>query len=275
MRISVFDIGGTWIKYALFDGEKLSEINYIPTEAHLGTGQMMEKVAEVLQIQLAEGSLNAVGISTRDQVDSSSGTILYDPPEVFPDYTGTCLPNLLRIALKEPHMPIAVENDANCAALAESLCGAAREYESSITMTFGTGIGGGIVLDGKIMHGCRYSAGEFGMMYLPDQNGKPVHWEQLASGQVLAENPELWHHRIAMGIASAIHIFNPPCLVLGGGLMEDTLRFTEVRKNIYTLLAPEFDHLAVIPAQLGNRAGMLGAGILAFQQLLEKGCGLP
>ncbi len=271
MRISVFDIGGTWIKHAMFDGETLSETIYIPTEAHLGSGQMLDKLAEVLQTELEKGPLDGVGISTRGQVDTASGTILYDPPEIFPDYTGTCLSQALQTALGLPDFPVTVENDANCAALAESVFGASKRFSDSIMLTFGTGIGGGIILNGKIYHGDRYSAGEFGMMYLPDEKGQPTHWEQLASNQVLSENPQLWHHRVAMGIASLIHIFNPPCVVLGGGLMEDQERFFQIGQAVYPFLAPGFEHLTIASAELGNCAGMLGAGYLALLELKKKG----
>ena len=271
MRISVFDIGGTWIKHALFDGETLSETSYIPTEANLGTAQMIDKLVQILQTELADGPLDAVGISTRGQVDSVTGTIVYDPPEVFPDYMGTCLPKALKEALNSPTLPVIVENDANCAAVAESVFGAARQFDCSITLAFGTGIGGGIILDGKILHGERYSAGEFGMMYMPDENGKPVYWEQLASNHVLAENPALWQRRIAMGIASVVHAFNPQCVVLGGGLMEDQERFYNLCREVYPLLAPGFTDLTIACAELKNQAGMLGAGYLAMKKLMEKG----
>ena len=267
MRISVFDIGGTWIKHALFDGESLGETIQIATEAHLGTAQMLEKLTAVLRSELEAGPLDAVGISTRGQVDPTTGTIVFDPPEVFPDYTGTCLPHQLRHALNAPDLPVIVENDANCAALAESVFGAARRFDDSLTLTFGTGIGGGIIMSRKICCGHRFSAGEFGMMYLPDEEGEPKFWEELASPQILSENPDLWMKRAAMGIASLIHIFNPPCVVLGGGLMEDNERVFQVCQQVYPLLAPGFRHLTIAGAELGNRAGMLGAGCLAIEKL--------
>jgi len=216
--------------------------------------------------------LDAVGISTRGQVDTASGTILYDSPEVFSDYTGTCIPEKLRDALNRPDLPVLVENDANCAALAESVFGAAKQFSDSLMLTFGTGIGGGIILNGKIHRGDRCSAGEFGMMYLPDETGKPIHWEQLASNRVLSDNPQLWQQYTAMGIASLIHVFNPPCVVLGGGLMEVQERFFRVGQAVYPLLAPGFEHLTIAAAELGNRAGMLGAGYLALLELKQKGC---
>lgn len=267
MRISVFDIGGTWIKHALFDGERLSETSYIPTEAHLGSAQMLDKVASVLKDELEAAPLDAVGISTRGQVNPENGIIVYDPPEIFPDYTGTNLIDGLRSRLGTPDLPITAENDANCAAAAEAAFGAAKKFPDSITLTFGTGIGGGIVLNGKILHGNRYSAGEFGMMYLPDETGCPVFWEQLASPQVLKESPDLWTKRAAMGLASVIHIFNPSCLVLGGGLMEVPERFDAVCSQVYPLLAPGFEQVVITRAQLGNNAGMMGAAALAMSAL--------
>ena len=272
MRISVFDIGGTWIKHAQFDGASLSETIYIPTEAHRGTSQMIDKLTEILREEMDASPLDAVGISTRGQVDPSDGSILFDPPDVFPDYTGTNLPQLIRQALNAPELAVAVENDANCAALAESFFGASRQFNDCLMLTFGTGIGGGIILDGKIYHGDRFSSGEFGMMYLPDECGRPKYWEQLASPKVLEKNPDLWLQRISMGIASLIHIFNPPCVVLGGGQMEGLQRCASVCQAVYPLLAPGFEHLTITGAELGNRAGMLGAGYLAMQRIKEKGC---
>lgn len=267
MRISVFDIGGTWIKHALFDGETLSETVQIPTEAHLGADQMLSKLADVLRNELKSGSLDAVGISTRGQVNPADGTILFDPPDVFPDYTGVCLPRRIRDLLGTPDFPVVVENDANCAALAESVYGAARRFQDCLMVTFGTGIGGGIILNGNIHHGDRFSAGEFGMMYLPDGSGSPKYWEQLASPQVLEEDPVLWRKCVSMGIASLIHVFNPPCVVLGGGIMEDRERVFQICQDVYPLLAPGFGHLTITAAELGNRAGMLGAGYLAMKEL--------
>lgn len=270
MRISVFDVGGTWIKHALFDGQSLGETAYIATEAHLGTEQMIAKLAEIIRQEAADQPLDAVGISTRGQVNPSSGTILYDPPEIFPDYTGTCLPKRLQQLLNMPDLPIFVENDANCAVLAESRFGAAKEFSDCIMLTFGTGIGGGILLNHNIYHGSQFSAGEFGMMYFPDETGRPVFWETLASGQVLSESPNLWTDRISQGIASLIHIFNPPWVILGGGLMEDKERCLAVCKKVSSLLAPGFEKVNITRAQLGNHAGMLGAGCLAMENITSQ-----
>lgn len=275
MRISVFDIGGTWIKHAIFDGETLGETTQIATEASLGTEQMLKKLTAVLQEELASGPLDGVGISTRGQVNPTTGTILFDPPDVFPDYTGTCLPQKIRAALNVPDLAVTVENDANCAALAESVFGAAKRFDDCLMLTFGTAIGGGIILNREIYHGDCFSAGEFGMMYLPDEEGKPIYWEQLASGNMLADAPDLWVHRTSMGIASLIHIFNPPCVVLGGGLMEDSERVFQICQNVYPLLAPGFCHLTISKAELGNRAGMLGAGYLVKKEIAAKGRNHP
>ena len=106
------------------------------------------------------------------------------------------------------------------------------------------------------------------MMYLPDENGMPKYWEQLAAPKTLEDNPNLWKQRTAMGIASLIHIFNPPCVVMGGGLMEDNERVSQVCQEVYPLLAHGFSHLTMAKAELGNKAGMLGAAYLAMRTIL-------
>ena len=99
MRISVFDIGGTFIKHGLFDGSTLSEVRQIPTEAHLGTDHLIAALADILRQELQEAPLDGIGISTRGQVDTEAGRIIYDPPEVIPGYSGTCLRQKLQSAL--------------------------------------------------------------------------------------------------------------------------------------------------------------------------------
>ena len=98
MRISVFDIGGTFIKHGLFDGSTLSELHQIPTNAHLGADHLIASLADILRQELQEGPLDGIGISTRGQVDTEAGRIIYDPPEVIPGYSGACLRQELQSA---------------------------------------------------------------------------------------------------------------------------------------------------------------------------------
>lgn len=297
MRISVFDIGGTFIKHGIFDGSRISAFHQIPTEASLGVDHLIRTLTHILQSNRSAAPLNGVGISTRGQVDARRGLILYDPPEIIPGYTGTNLCQRLQAALDSPDLPVAVENDGNCAALAENLAGAARRYDDCLCVVFGTAIGGAIISGRQIYHGCNYSAGEFGMMLLPDGNGGHMYYERYASvaqlidlasaadpsltdgrriaaalasvstsagnGAAVSAAVDTWCRRAALGLASLIHVFNPPCLVLGGGIMESEEIFRRLRRETKALLAPGFQQAEIQPAALGNQAGLLGAGYLA------------
>ena len=305
MRISVFDIGGTFIKHGLFDGSTLSDVYQIPTEAHLGADHLIAALAYILRQELQESPLDGIGISTRGQVDTEAGRIIYDPPEMIPGYSGTCLRQELRSALgcdAIANLPIAVENDGNCAALAENRAGAAKDFADCICVVFGTAIGGAILSDHHVYHGCAYSAGEFGMMQFPDGFGGSMYYENYASVTQLVQlvnaadtsltnglkiaaalkaadaasvtTPvtgavDVWARRAALGLSSLIHIFNPPCLVLGGGIMESEEIFRRVRRETQALLAPGFETVQIRPALLGNHAGMLGAGYLALEAMQQ------
>lgn len=299
MRISVFDIGGTFIKHSIFNGFELSERKLIPTEAHRGSQDLIDRLARMIKAEEKEGQVDGVGISTRGQVDFLHGVIIFDPPTVFPDYSGTKLREQLRDRLQSPDLPVIVENDGNCAALAESIFGAAQNYDDSLCVVFGTSIGGAIVQGKQIYHGCRFSAGEFGMMCFPDGNGNTILYEEYASvtalvnmvsamdssmtsGRRITEalaqgNAEvshlvdIWCKRVAIGLASLIHIFNPPCVVLGGGIMENNEIVCRIRNCTLSLLAPGFEHLELSPAVLGNQAGLLGAAYLTMQEISKTG----
>lgn len=300
MRISVFDIGGTFIKHGLFDGSTLCDVRQIPTEAHLGADHLIAALADILRQELQEAPLDGIGISTRGQVDTEAGRIIYDPPEVIPGYSGTSLRQELRSALGRPDLPVAVENDGNCAALAENRAGAAKGFADCICVVFGTAIGGAILSNHQVYHGCAYSAGEFGMMQFPDGCGGSMYYENFASvtqlvqlvsttepsltdGQKIAaalkassagdvttpvsEAVDAWARRAALGLSSLIHIFNPLCMVLGGGIMESPEIFRRVRRETQALLAPGFETVQIRPAALGNQAGMLGAGYLTLEEI--------
>lgn len=309
MRISTFDIGGTYIKHGIMEEGILTTLPSFPTEANLGVKHLVKRLGALIAEETAERPLSAVAISTRGQVDTMSGTILYDPPTVFPDYTGAPLRDLLKQELQAydlkqlSNIPIIIENDANCMGLAEVAMGGAKNFPTCLCVVIGTGIGGVLIENGSVYHGSNYSAGEFGMMYLPNKQGGFTFFEDYAAvpallqlaneemalqgGAILTdgnqitqelekENPVIlqvakeWARRVAMGLASLIHIFNPPCLILGGGIMENKTLFYYVCKETSSLLAPGFESIHITVASLGNQAGMLGAAYLAEQTLSQE-----
>ena len=94
-------------------------------------------------------------------------------------------PNIRELLQERTHLPVEIENDANCAGLAEGWIGAAKDVKDYLCIVIGTGIGGAIVLDKKIRHGKNRFAGEFGYMMMEDYLGQKIGktWSSLAAGR--------------------------------------------------------------------------------------------
>ena len=292
MKILVFDIGGTSIKYGTCVDNALVEVKEIPTEAKKGGRHIMDTLISLIEPQ---SGYDAIGISTAGQVNADGGYIIY-ANENIPGYTGT----QIKAELEERfHVPVAVENDVNAAALGEAICGAGRAHEDFLCLTYGTGVGGAIIQNRQVYHGSSFSAAEFGAIVThADQRlaGSDYFdgcYERCASTTALvrmatAYRPELdngrkifenlddpnvvqildrWVDEILLGLSSLIHIFNPACIVLGGGIMVQPLIMELIHRKLPKYIMPSFAHVAIRPAELGNSAGLLGACYLAQQKL--------
>ena len=288
MKILAFDIGGTEIKYAFCDEKfNLSENKSMPTNAHEGGKKIIERVVEI--IKSCDG-VDRVGISTAGQVDSEKGEIIFATASI-PGYTGTKIKEIIE---SETGIPTAVENDVNSAAIGEAVFGAAKGYDSFICLTYGTGIGGAIFLNGKLYTGTSFSAGEFGH-FVTHAGGKNCTcggkgcYEAYASAGALVntvkektgksmngreifdnfENPEIrkiideWIDEIVIGIKGLIYIFNPPVIIVGGGIMSQQYISDRINIRLQNELMPSFRNTKVVKAQMGNDANKLGAAYLA------------
>lgn len=288
MRILAFDIGGTEIKYALCDENfNLTEKKSIPTNAHEGGKRIIERVVEIAK---TFENIDRIGISTAGQVDSVNGRIIFATDSI-PGYTGT---EIKAIVEAETGIPTAVENDVNSAAIGEAVFGAAKGHESFICLTYGTGIGGAIFLDGKLFTGKSFSAGEFGHI-VTHAGGKSCTcggcgcYEVYASSSALVnsvseklsksmngkeifenfENPEIrcvidkWIDEIVIGLKSLIYIFNPSLIVAGGGIMNEAYITDEINTRLQKELMASFRKVKVVMALMGNDANKLGAAYLA------------
>ncbi len=290
MRILAFDIGGTEIKYAVCDENfNLTDKNAIPTNAHEGGKRIIERVVEIAK---TVENIDRIGISTAGQVDSINGRIIFATDSI-PGYTGT---EIKAIVEAETGIPTAVENDVNSAAIGEAIFGAAKGCSSFICLTYGTGIGGAIYLDGKLFTGNSFSAGEFGHM-ITHAGGKSCTcggcgcYEAYASASALVksvseklgktmngreifenfENPVIrfvideWIDEIVTGLKSLIYIFNPALIVAGGGIMNESYITDEINNRLQKELMPSFGNVKVVKALMGNDANKLGAAYLASE----------
>ena len=291
MKIVVMDIGGTAIKTGIWNGETLSEQKEWDTNAKQGGPYLMERVKQILH---SYGTFDAIGISTAGQVNTINGSIHYANDNI-PNYTGMPVKTILE---EEFHVPVAIENDVNAAALGELHFGAGKGLQSFLCITYGTGVGGAIIIDGKVYPGATFSGGGFGGILLhPEQMQANVEfsgcYEKCASATALVKKameldasldngrkifesfnrPEVksvidsWIDEIVYGLVTLIHIFNPSDILLGGGVLSQPYVISEVKKRVDEKISPGFRGTAIRQTSLGNQAGMMGALWLAQQEI--------
>lgn len=286
-KIAALDIGGTSIKSGFWDGKSMQDIREQDTNAKNGGCYVMERAKEILR---GYSGFEAIGISTAGQVDSARGLIRY-ANENIPGYTGMQVKEILE---REFSVPVAVENDVNAAAVGEARFGAGKDQRDFLCITYGTGVGGAIVLDGSVYTGSTFSAGEFGGIVVHPEARRPGEpfsgcYEKYASTTALVrmalqydraldsgrkifariDEPKIqdivnrWIDEIVYGLVSVIHIFNPSCIVLGGGVMAQPYIIRQVREKTYLEIMDSFRNVELRQAELGNQAGLLGAAFLA------------
>jgi glucokinase len=287
------DIGGTNLRVALIDktGEIIKD-RELPTEAELGPEHGLKKMVSMIEELKDDYEIIGIGVGSPGPLDPYKGLIL-DPPNL-PGWENYQLVHNLE---KETGLSVTLDNDANAAALAEAVCGAGQAYSSVTYITISTGIGAGIVLDGKVLLGAHGIAGEVGNMILTKEG--PVRdnlnqgaWETLASGTAiaregkerlgvdggaeevfrLAQEGNIEAGKIvdeivtywAKGIANLVHIINPDIFVLGGGVMKSEQSFfqqllSKIDDYVYSSMKGK---TVIKHAQLGTKAGVIGAGLL-------------
>lgn len=291
MKIASLDIGGTSIKAGIWDGSGIIEYGEWDTCAKEGGACLMERVKKILQ---KYEHFDAIGISTAGQVDMSDGSICHANDNI-PDYTGMPVRSILE---QKFGVPVAVENDVNAAALGELFQGAAKGLADFLCLTYGTGVGGAIVINGEIYPGSSYAGGSFGGIVVHPEAIRADEefsgcYEKYASASALVRSamemdPALdngrkifaawerkevrrlidgWIDEVVYGLITLIHIFNPADVILGGGILEQPYIIAEVRRRIRLNVCPNMRKVRLINAQLGNRAGLIGAAYLAEKKL--------
>jgi fructokinase len=245
------------------------------------------------------GRLRAVGIGSFGPVDldEASATHGFITSTPKPGWRNFDLAGAVARALQ---VPVGFDTDVNAAALGEARWGAARGLADFLYLTVGTGIGGGAMVNGAVIHGLVHP--EMGHFRVPHDHARdpfpgvcPFHGdclEGLASGPAIAarwglpptelaiQHPAwlLEAHYLAAGLAALVCTLSPRRIVMGGGVMRQRQLFPLIRTELERLLNGYIQHRAlleqmqdyVVPPELGDRAGVLGALILAEHAALEK-----
>jgi len=263
----------------------------VPTERERGYEWIVARVGAVVTELLADApECDAVGIGTPGSVSRRTGTLK--------NSNTVCLNGRPLAADLEAHlgMPVRLENDANCFALAEALLGAGRGHEMVFGVILGTGVGGGLVVGGRLWGGRQDIAGEWGHHVL-DPAGPACYCgargcvETMLSGPALeadhvaAGGPpcdaaavavraaagderaacvlERWLDRFGRGVGNVVNILDPSVIVLGGGLSNIAALYGRGREAVARRVFNDELTTPIVQNTLGDSAGVIGAALLA------------
>jgi glucokinase len=293
-RVIGVDLGGTKILAGVVTSEGVVERHREQPTPLDSQGALIDGLEKAVR-DVLDGDIAAVGIGIPSRVDQTTGRV--EGKAVNVPLGGIELP---RIMSERLGLPIAIENDANAATLAEFVAGAGRHVRSLVMLTLGTGCGGGAVLDGVLFRGWA----EFGHMVIVE-GGEPCfgsctghgHLEAYVSGSAATRDaqrafgPAADAHRLVRlaqegdqeavtildqigrhlgtGIGSLVNLFDPELVVIGGGFAAagDFILRPAAEVARVEALDPANERIHIVRAELGTMAGLIGAGLVAFEAL--------
>ncbi len=282
-----FDIGGTKIYSSIIDetGKIVSEIDKFHTP------KSIQGILDILKGQIAkfENEVDVIAISTAGAVNNENTAVNGSTGNLVSGYASI---NFQELSKKR----VFLENDANSAAWAEYRIGASKGTNISVMITLGTGVGGGIIVNNKLLKGKSGAAGEMHFKMYPDKRrrctcGSWDCFEAYASGTALKvdaeemlNNPDVttydvmdgvksgdekmieifnrWINDITIGVNGLVNLFDPDCIVLSGSMAQ----FVDAKKMEQTVNSDIVTSPTSIRiATAGNYSGMIGVALLAFE----------
>lgn len=300
MSFLCIDFGGTYIKFGVVTGdEEIKHFDRIPTKAEKGANFVLSRLVDVIFRMISEFDIEAVSIAVASPLDPNRG-ILYNPPNL-PGFGVFDLKGYLEDRVP---VPVFIDNDANLYALGEYFKGAGRGSKVMVVLTLGTGIGGGIVYDGKVWHGAHGFGGELGhitidpggprcncgnygclealgstkflvefvrdrlkegmasiCVFVRDRLDGRAIYECAKEGDSLAiEAFSRLGVNLGIGIATIANIFDPDCIVIGGGLSRAWEFFWESMMDEFKkrALPSQAEYCSIKRAELGDLSAIWG-----------------
>lgn len=292
------DVGGTKILASLIEGDswRILTSTQVETNASAGKETVLRNIEKAAHSLLINKPVAAIGIGFAGLTDVQKGLIVKAPN--FPkDLENLRLTDILSKRLKKP---VFLDNDVHCFALAEAVKGVGKGKESVFGITLGTGIGGALVINGRLYRGRNNAAGEVGHTTIAMGSdarcgcGKSGHFESLASGSSLKrlyfKQTKLSYsgeeivslasrgdknalkvmktvvQGLAVGLGNIAYTYNPDVIVIGGGLAKVTALWKLAAKLAEkNLVFPKLAPLPIHVSKLGHRANVIGAAILAAE----------
>lgn len=260
----------------------LAELKGNPPEGAQADTKVDAKAERTTEAK-TEPLLSGICISTAGMVDEIKGEIIHAGPQI-PEYKGCKWKEEIE---RRFSIPCEVENDVKCAGLGEYSFGSGKGTSSMLCLTIGTGIGGSFILNGEVYHGTSHSAMEIGYMQIPGGmfqrmastsalvkrvasrkgepeelwNGKRIFEEVAKEDKICLEELDRLCDALSIGLSNLCYAFNPECIVLGGGIMEQKdILLPKIWGHLQEHLVPIVaENTRLLAASLGNRAGLLGA----------------
>lgn len=297
------DLGGTNLKLALLDAQYR-----ILDRAVLSTRNFKSRlsliriiIASIKKIisdnRLRKQDILGVGLGLPGPIDVKNGRVHFFPN--IPGWKKVCLSSILKKRLK---IPVFLDNDANLMALAEHRLGAGRGMRNLLCLTLGTGVGGGIILEGRLYRGSSYAAGEIGHLPINEKGPrcncggfaclesyignkrilsearkvfkKSISLEELSSLARQGNNRALkiWTKvawQLGVALSGLVNIFNPDGIIIGGGVANAGKFFFNIiyKTIVKRAMSVQAKCVSIRKAKLGNDAGMIGAAILVKERL--------
>ena len=293
MQVLGIDVGGTKVEItSVVDGRAIAP-QRVPTPVD-DTGELLDAIEKLgRQVIESDGQPGAIGVGVPSQIDFATGTVV---SSVNIPLEGVPLKTELE---KRFGLPVFVDNDANCAAQAEAELVEGGPARHLLMLTLGTGVGGGVIIDGHVFRGATGLGAELGHMVIDAHgrkcpgrtcpntgcseaycSGKGFEIANGKSGRDLAEAArggdadakaafEDMGRWLGVGIASYVNIFEPQHIVIGGGFgasAYDLFIDAAIEEARSRALPAGFERVSVSLAKGGSDAGAIGAGVMALKE---------
>jgi glucokinase len=303
------DIGGTKIAGGLVTsaGQVISH-RRIPTDSHLGGEHVLESSLNLASqlLGMADEPVLGIGVGAGGVIDSYRGIVL-SASDILPGWAGTDIAGAFKSRF---NLPSFADNDVNALAIGELTFGAAKGLESVVFLALGTGVGGAIVIDGKVHHGAHWSGGELGYLILdpsadargefggrsgtleaycsgsglfqtyvilagPDDtitDGASIGARALADPDSLAAEAVRQTGRyLGLALVSIANMLDPEMIVIGGGLSSlGDLLLDPARELLRERALPGPSKCPIVRASLGDHASIIGSASLALSRAITS-----
>lgn len=296
--IAGIDLGGTNLKIALLDLKyRIRHKEVLNTQKFTRKEELISAIVDSVDKILKDNKLNrlnllGVGLGLPGPIDYEKGIVHF-----FPNIPGWKEVKLKSILERKLRLPVFVDNDAKVMCLAEHKLGAAKGSTNAICITLGTGVGGGVIINGSLYRGLSNAAGEIGHMPINEKGpkcncgGSACLESYIGNNRVLKEARKtfgasitleklsdlakkqnqkakaIWLRfakRLSVTLVGVVNLLNPDCIVIGGGVAgAGKILFDNLRKIILRqAMSVQARHVKIFEAKLGNNAGLIGAAIL-------------